>query len=170
VQFCHASTRPFAHLDHVLPFTSSALLASIVLHLDLGARPRPELQQTSNRASLSYFHRGVICSIISLLLISSSSSSPPPPQFFETGVSLYSPGCPGTHFVDQDGLELRNLPASASRLLCHHTRLCLSLLQCLSNTLDSAMTSLTLCGPSVTYIQTYIDLLHSVCCMTESYY
>jgi hypothetical protein len=29
-------------------------------------------------------------------------------------VSLYSPGCPGTHFVDQHGLELRNPPASAS--------------------------------------------------------
>jgi hypothetical protein len=26
-------------------------------------------------------------------------------------VSLYSPGCPGTHFVDQAGLELRNPPA-----------------------------------------------------------
>jgi hypothetical protein len=26
-------------------------------------------------------------------------------------------GCPGTHFVDQAGLELRNLPASASRVL-----------------------------------------------------
>jgi hypothetical protein len=24
------------------------------------------------------------------------------------------PGCPGTHFVDQAGLELRNPPASAS--------------------------------------------------------
>jgi hypothetical protein len=31
--------------------------------------------------------------------------------------SLYSPGCPRTHFVDQAGLELRNLPASASRVL-----------------------------------------------------
>ncbi len=30
-----------------------------------------------------------------------------------TRVSLYSPGCPGTHFVDQVGLELRNPPASA---------------------------------------------------------
>jgi hypothetical protein len=29
--------------------------------------------------------------------------------FFETGFS-----CPGTHFVDQAGLELRNLPSSAS--------------------------------------------------------
>jgi hypothetical protein len=32
-------------------------------------------------------------------------------------VSLYSPGCPATHFVDQAGLELRNPPASVSRLL-----------------------------------------------------
>jgi hypothetical protein len=29
-------------------------------------------------------------------------------------VSLCIPGCPGTHFVDQAGLELRNPPASAS--------------------------------------------------------
>jgi hypothetical protein len=32
-------------------------------------------------------------------------------------VSLYSPGCPGTHFVDQAGLEFRNPPASASWVL-----------------------------------------------------
>jgi hypothetical protein len=38
----------------------------------------------------------------------------PPPQ---DRVSLCSPGCPGTHFVDQAGLELRNPPASASRVL-----------------------------------------------------
>ena len=31
-------------------------------------------------------------------------------------VSLCSPGCPGTHSVDQAGLELRYLPASASRV------------------------------------------------------
>jgi hypothetical protein len=36
--------------------------------------------------------------------------------FFET-VSLCSPGCPGTHSVDQAGLELRNLPVSASQVL-----------------------------------------------------
>jgi hypothetical protein len=36
---------------------------------------------------------------------------------FQDRVSLYSPGCPGTHFVDQAGLELRNPPASASREL-----------------------------------------------------
>jgi hypothetical protein len=36
---------------------------------------------------------------------------------FRDRVSLYSPGCPGTHFVDQAGLKLRNLLASASRVL-----------------------------------------------------
>jgi hypothetical protein len=36
---------------------------------------------------------------------------------FRDGVSLYSPGCPGTHFVDQAGLKLRNPPASASWVL-----------------------------------------------------
>jgi hypothetical protein len=36
---------------------------------------------------------------------------------FRDRVSLYSSGCPGTHFVDQAGLELRNPPASASRVL-----------------------------------------------------
>jgi hypothetical protein len=34
--------------------------------------------------------------------------------FFRDRVSLCSPGCPETHFVDQAGLELRNPPASAS--------------------------------------------------------
>jgi hypothetical protein len=36
---------------------------------------------------------------------------------FQDRVSLCSPGCPGTHSVDQAGLELRNLLASASRVL-----------------------------------------------------
>jgi hypothetical protein len=36
---------------------------------------------------------------------------------FRDGVSLCSPGCPGTHSVDQAGLELRNPPASASQVL-----------------------------------------------------
>jgi hypothetical protein len=37
--------------------------------------------------------------------------------FFRDRISLCSPGCPGTHSVDQAGLELRNPPASASRVL-----------------------------------------------------
>jgi hypothetical protein len=37
--------------------------------------------------------------------------------FFQDRVSLCSPGCPGTHFVNQAGLKLRNLPASASQVL-----------------------------------------------------
>jgi hypothetical protein len=47
---------------------------------------------------------------------------------FRDRVSLYSPGCPGTHFVDQVGLELRNLPASASGIkgVRHHPRLILT--------------------------------------------
>jgi hypothetical protein len=36
---------------------------------------------------------------------------------FRNRVSLCSPGCPGTHSVDQAGLELRNLPVSASQEL-----------------------------------------------------
>jgi hypothetical protein len=53
---------------------------------------------------------------------------------FGDRVSLYSPGCPGTHFVDQAGLELLDPPASASRVLglksCATTaRLILQLLQ-----------------------------------------
>jgi hypothetical protein len=40
-------------------------------------------------------------------------------------LSLCSPGCPGTHSVDQAGLKLRNPPASASqnagiKSVCHH--------------------------------------------------
>jgi hypothetical protein len=36
---------------------------------------------------------------------------------FRDRVSLCSPGCPGPHSVDQAGLELRDPPASASRVL-----------------------------------------------------
>jgi hypothetical protein len=36
---------------------------------------------------------------------------------FRDRVSLCSLGCPGTHSADQAGLELRNPPASASRVL-----------------------------------------------------
>jgi hypothetical protein len=37
--------------------------------------------------------------------------------FFRDRVSLYSHGCSGSHSVDQAGLELRNLHASASHML-----------------------------------------------------
>jgi hypothetical protein len=36
---------------------------------------------------------------------------------FQHRVSLYSPGYPGTYSVDPAGLELRNLPDSASQVL-----------------------------------------------------
>jgi hypothetical protein len=37
--------------------------------------------------------------------------------FFETEFIALAVRCPGTHSVDQAGLELRNPPASASRVL-----------------------------------------------------
>jgi hypothetical protein len=37
--------------------------------------------------------------------------------FSKTGFLCVSPGCPGTHSVDQTGLKLRNSPASASQVL-----------------------------------------------------
>ena len=37
--------------------------------------------------------------------------------FFRAKVSLYSPSCPGPPFVDQAGVELRNLPASAFQVM-----------------------------------------------------
>jgi hypothetical protein len=42
--------------------------------------------------------------------------SPPTPNPLDR-VSLCSPDCPGTHSIYQAGLELRNPPASASRVL-----------------------------------------------------
>jgi hypothetical protein len=36
---------------------------------------------------------------------------------FGERISLCSPGCSGIHFIDQAGLELRDLPASASGVL-----------------------------------------------------
>ena len=44
--------------------------------------------------------------------------------FFQDRVSLCSPGCPGTHFVDQAGLEHRNppvcLPSAGIKGVHHH--------------------------------------------------
>jgi hypothetical protein len=45
------------------------------------------------------------------------------PLVFRDRVSLCCPGCPGTHSVDQAGLELRSLPASASQVRHHRLAL-----------------------------------------------
>jgi hypothetical protein len=37
--------------------------------------------------------------------------------FFQDRVFLCNPGCPGTHSVDEPGLELRNPPASVSQVI-----------------------------------------------------
>ena len=52
---------------------------------------------------------------------------------FRDRVSLYSPGCPGTHFVDQAGLKLRNQPASASQVLGLKVCATTARLRCLSH-------------------------------------
>lgn len=44
-------------------------------------------------------------------------SSPTTPAYHQDRVSLYNHCYPGTHFVDLTGLELRDLPASTSRVL-----------------------------------------------------
>jgi hypothetical protein len=50
---------------------------------------------------------------------------------FWVRVSLCTPGYPGTHSVDQAGLELRNLPASASQVL--ELKVCTTMPGLLSN-------------------------------------
>jgi hypothetical protein len=53
----------------------------------------------------------------SVLVTTEPYLQPHPFLAFQDRVSLCSPGCPGTHSVDQAGLELRNPPASASQVL-----------------------------------------------------
>ena len=67
--------------------------------------PRWQLHLVNKR----YFYRAFVFFL----------SFAPPPLFwvFWDRVSLCSSVCPGTHFVHQAGLELRNPPASASRVL-----------------------------------------------------
>ncbi|GAB1299387.1 Protein FAM91A1 [Apodemus speciosus] len=50
-------------------------------------------------------------------LVAQTSQPDQPNYVFRDRVSLRSPGCPRTHFVDQAGLELRNPPTSASQVL-----------------------------------------------------
>jgi hypothetical protein len=56
--------------------------------------------------------------------------------FFETGFLCVVPGCPGTHSVDQAGLELKSvclcLPSVGITGVCHHARLLLLFLWALN--------------------------------------
>jgi len=69
----------------------------------------------------SVFSTAPRTSIYSLILILFCYFFIPPTFFFFFGFSrqgsLYTPGCPGTHSVDQAGFELIDPPASASRVL-----------------------------------------------------
>jgi hypothetical protein len=66
--------------------------------------PRPFQKQQVLLTPQPTFHANRFCFLFFLMV-------------FQDRVSLCSPGCPGAHSVDQAGLELRNLPASASRVL-----------------------------------------------------
>ena len=66
---------------------------------------------------------------------------------FQDRVTLCSPGCPGIHTVDQAGLELRNLHASASQVL--RLKVC------------STTWQLVICFISVTFKLSYVNLLNN---------
>jgi hypothetical protein len=73
--------------------------------------------------------------------LSRLGTPPPPPD----RVSLCSPGCPGAHFVDQTGLELRKsdclcLPSAGIKGLRHHTGLGWVLLIQQNNNKDISLT------------------------------
>jgi hypothetical protein len=68
---------------------------------------------------------------------------------FQARVFLCSPGCPGTHFIDQAGFELRNVPASASRVLGLKACATTASLTCRVSTLLS--TPCSLCNLSNNY-------------------
>jgi hypothetical protein len=75
-------------------------------------RSPPLTHATTTGLDTLSFHISFLFLIFSFFLL-----PPPVPPPTRDRVSLYSPSCPGTHSVDQAGLELRNLPASASRVL-----------------------------------------------------
>jgi hypothetical protein len=68
--------------------------------------------------------------------------------FFETGF-LCSLGCPGTHSVDQAGLELRNPPASASQVLGLKACAATARLTLEMGTADTQRTQVRQCAPWV---------------------
>jgi hypothetical protein len=90
-----------------ISFRVSGFIWSSLIHLDLNF-----VQGDKNGSNCIYFLGGggvgfffVYLFIYLFILV------------FRDRVSLYSLGCPGPHFVDQAGLELRNMPISASQVL-----------------------------------------------------
>jgi hypothetical protein len=80
-----------------------ALICKIKLHSNCSSRNEASLNPDARIIldSLAFFVWLVFCFVF----------------VFQDWVSLCSPGCPGTHSVPQAGLKLRNLPASASKVL-----------------------------------------------------
>jgi hypothetical protein len=85
------------------------------------SKPTHCLLQWLNKLLVCYFCCSLRCSIVQVVLELMATLLP---QlffflncFFKTGFLYWAPGCPGTHSVDQAGLELRNPPATASQVL-----------------------------------------------------
>ncbi|GAB1295973.1 Predicted gene 12169 [Apodemus speciosus] len=74
-------------------------------------------KRTHNYKAHNYFNKIHTCTSINQSLYLYSSKTRLTTFGIITLVSLCSPGCLGTHSVDQAGLELRNPPASASQVL-----------------------------------------------------
>jgi hypothetical protein len=69
-----------------------------------GYTEKPCLKKENKKRFISIYHHVALKLILLCVCIKKKAS-------------LWSPGCPGTHSVDQAGLELRDLPASASKAL-----------------------------------------------------
>ncbi|GAB1286802.1 Spatacsin [Apodemus speciosus] len=87
-----------------------------VAHVDL-ALLREDSEQLEPASVSSFTSLKVSPDLDILVLVSSSNTAVALNLHLYFRVSLYSPGCPGTHPVDQAGLELRNPPASAAQVL-----------------------------------------------------
>jgi hypothetical protein len=112
---------PPALLPNPLTPASWPWLSPILRHIKF-VRPRASLPNDGWLGHL-LLHMQLETRALGVLVSSYCCSTyrvadPPPPSFFWVRVSLYSPGCPGTHLgTDQAVLELRNPPASASQVL-----------------------------------------------------
>ena len=77
-----------------------------MLYIDVTCLARKKRRSSTNNRLENVFLR-----------TQNKKKTPRKTKVFWDRVSLCSPGCPGTHSVDQAGLKLRNPPASASQVL-----------------------------------------------------
>jgi hypothetical protein len=112
-----AGIRP--HFFRMPMWTEDQQLARISLGLQdsIWTTETSSLLDSTATRSLDFLLQTVTIGLLESQPVSHSNKPPPLFFFFRDRVSLCSPGCPGTHFVDQAGVKLRNPPASASQEL-----------------------------------------------------